>query len=216
MRMKWMLTALIAMGMAAPVGAAAQAKAASQPVSQQQFDIGVSGYETLTSSTSGLGTKETPTNAPGGFLEIRYLMKPLLGLELDYGFNKRDTTFAPDPATCGLVSCTEPVTKLNIKENNLALDYVASAKLGSLRPFAVAGVGFNITAAAGTTYPVREVIRAAYNVGGGIDWNFLSHFGFRAQVRDYLVKAPNNSSLYAATGKTAQTLEPMAGFYYRF
>ena len=215
MRMKWMLTALIAMGMVAPVGAVAQAKAQTK-AAEGQIDVGVSGYETMTSSTSGLGTKETPTNAPGGLLEIRYLMKPLVGLELAYGFNKRDTTFAPDPATCGLVSCTEPVTKLNIKENNVALDYVASAKLGGLRPFAVAGVGFNITAAAGTTYPVREVIRAAYNVGGGIDWNFLAHFGIRAQVRDYLVKAPNNSSLYAATGKTAQTIEPLAGVYFRF
>ena len=215
MRMKWMLTALIAMGMAVPVGAAAQAKPGSQSESQQQFDVGVSGYEMLTAATSGLGTLETPTNAPGGMLEVRYIYKPLVGLELNYSLSKSDTTFAPNGTACNLV-CNEPKTKLSVKDNNLALDYVASAKLGNLRPFALAGVGFNITAAAASTYGVREVIRAAYNVGGGVDWGFLPHFGVRVQVRDYFIKAPNNSSLYPATGVTTHGLEPMAGIYYRF
>ena len=162
---------------------------------------------------------ETPTNAPGGLLEIRYLIKPLVGVEMSYEFNKMDSTFAYNKATCPVVCLTSaatPTTSLSIKENNLALDYVASAKFGKLRAFGLGGVGFNITAPRPSLYGTHEVIRAAFNAGGGVEWDFLSHFGFRAQVRDYFVKAQNNSLLYPATGVTTQTIEPMGGIYYRF
>lgn len=215
MRMKWMLTVLIAMGLAVPMVAMAQAKPESQSGSQQQFDIGVSGYEMITQASSGLGTTETPTNAPGGLLEIRYIYKPLVGLELHYSLSKSSTTFAPTGSAYPN-TYNEPTTKLSVKDNNVGVDYVAAARFGTLQPFLLGGVGFNITAAAASTYGVREVIRAAYNVGGGADWGFLPHFGVRVQVRDYLIKAPNNSSLYPATGKTTQNIEPMAGIYYRF
>jgi hypothetical protein len=219
MPMKWMLAVLIAMGLAVPVGAAAQAKPESQSASQQQFDVGVGGYWMFTQSSSGLGTTETPTNAPGGLLEIRYIYKPLVGLELNYSLSKSDTTFSYSAATCPTVCGTAaatPTTKLSVKDNNVGVDYVAAAKFGNLQPFALGGIGFNITAAPASTYGVREVIRAAYNVGAGADWGFLPHFGVRVQVRDYLIKAPNNSSLYPATGKTTQDIEPIAGIYYRF
>lgn len=205
MRMKWMLTALIAAGLAAPMGAAAQG----------QIDIGVSGYENIAQSSSGNGTSQKPSNAPGGAVEVRYLLKPLVGAELSYSFNKLDTTFAPNGTSCAYV-CNEPTTSLSIKDSNLALDYVASGKFGNLRPFVLGGVGFNITAAAASTYGVREVIRAAYNVGGGADFALGSHLGIRAQVRDYFIKAQNNSSLYPATGVTTNNIVPMGGVYYRF
>lgn len=225
MRMKWMLAALIAMGLAVPVGAAAQQgqtnAAQRQAVAAQGqspwglFDVGVSGYENLTSSSRGNGALETPSNSPGGLVEVRDIFKPLVGVELSYGFNLMNTTFAPNGTNCGFY-CNAPITKLDIKDNNIAGDYVASLKYGKLQPFAVAGVGFNITSAPASLYGVREVIRAAWNVGGGVDWGLTSHLGIRAQVRDYLIKAPNNSSQFPATGVTINNIEPMGGVYYRF
>lgn len=206
MRMKWMLTALIALGMAVPMSA----------IAQQQVDVGVSGLEAInSSSTSGNGTLEKATNGAGGAIEVRYLMAPFVGIEVGYAASPTTFTFSPAGPAYPL-TYNEPTTVLSIKDNNVFIDYVASAKLGKLRPFGVAGLGFNITAAPASTYGVREVIRAAYNVGGGLDYGLTSHFGIRVQVRDFLVKAPNNSSLYPATGVTTQSVEPMGGVYYRF
>lgn len=205
MRMKWMLTAVIAMGLAVPVGAVAQA----------QFDIGASVNQSMTAASSGYGTLDTPTNGLGGMLEVRYLLKPLLGVELVYGMNEMDTTFSPKAGACAYV-CYQPTTKLSVKSNNVAFDYVASKSFGKLRPFALAGVGFNITAATATTYGVLEVIRGAYNFGGGVDYALTPHLGIRAQFRDFLFKAPNNSSLYPATGVMTYSAQPMGGIYYKF
>jgi len=205
MRMKWMLTALIAMGLAVPMSAAAQ----------RQFDIGASVNQSMTAASSGNGTLDTPTNGLGGLLEIRYIQKPLLGLEFVYGMNEMDTTFSPKTGACGYV-CSQPITKLSVKANNVAFDYVPSRSFGKLRVFALAGVGFNITSATATTYGVREVIRGAYNFGGGVDYTLTTHIGVRAQFRDFLFKAPNNSSLYPATGIMTYSAQPMGGIYYKF
>jgi len=212
MRMKWMLTALIAMGflateLAAPICAAAQG----------QVDVALSGLANYTSKSTGGGTIEVPTNGYGGGIDVRYMAKPLVGLNLGYTLNTMDITFSPTSIGCGNVcNLNLPPTTLHIKNNNLGFDYVASHKFSRLQAFAMAGVGFNITAAAASTYGVREVIRAAWNVGGGIDYGFSKHLGVRGQVRDYLMHPPNNSSLYNATGVFTSNIMPLGGIYYKF
>jgi opacity protein-like surface antigen len=228
MRMKWMQAVLTAIAIAVVSGAAqaqastagqAQAKAAGQArenaASDSQFDIGASFYDALNNATSGNGTEQTPKNATGGMVEVRYIANPLFGAEMTYSYNTADQSFAPKTGNCGY-ACANPPTSLTAKASEVGLDYVVSKKIGSIRPFAVGGLGFFITSPAKSAYEVDTVVRPAFIYGGGLDWGFLSHLGVRVQFRDNVYKAPNLSALYPSTGVYTHTKEPMGGLYFRF
>lgn len=227
MQMKWMQAVVALIGFAAvcgaaaqePAGATRQANAAARQqessVSESQFDLGVNFYNAFTSGTSGFGTVQTPKNAVGGMFEVRYIMRPLLGFEMTYSYNSADQTFAPKAGAC-YYACANSPTSISGKASEIGLGYVVSKKFGSLRPFAVGGVGFFITSAAPSTYQVNTVVRPAYIFGGGTDWGFLPHLGLRVQFRDNIYKAPNLAAFYPSTGQWTYSAEPMGGVYYNF
>lgn len=225
MQMKWMQAVVALIGIAAVCGAAAQepagttgqARAQQQQsaASESQFDIGVNFYDAFTSATSGFGTVQTPKNAVGGMLEARYIMKPLLGFEMTYSYNPANQSLVPKAGACNF-TCANPPTSLTAKASEIGLDYVVSKKFGSLRPFAVGGLGFFITSPSRSTYEVNTVVRPAFIFGGGTDWGFLPHLGIRVQFRDNVYKAPNLSAFYPSTGKYTYSAEPMGGVYYNF
>lgn len=220
MRMKWMLTTCMLAGLAAITGAAAlgQSGPPARPSAVRgdaQTDIGVSGYATFTNSSTGVGTHQTPSNSYGGMLEVRHISKPILGYELTFSFNPDDQKYAPVTGACALV-CQNPVTPVSTKAAEFTVDYVASYKIGNLRPFLVGGLGFFVAIPGTTTYGNNTSVRGTYIGGGGVDFDLTSHLGVRAQIRDNFYKAPNVSSIYPATGVYTSSLEPMGGFYYRF
>ena len=229
MRKKWMLSTFILIGIAALTGAAAygqadastsgqtgaQAKTRKARGSEAQWDVAGSFYEALTGGTSGTGTKQTPTNAPGGMFEIRHIVNPLVGYEMTISYNPADQAYAPNGSACGL-TCANPATKITGNAMEAALDYVVSKQFGNLRPFAVGGMGVFVAIPGPTPFGNNTSIRGAYIFGGGVDYAFSEHLGIRAQVRDNMYKAPNTSSIYPATGVFTQSLEPMGGVFYRF
>jgi hypothetical protein len=229
MRMKWMLNAFILIGMAALTGAAAIGQAGA-PADEQtattrkarpsaetrwQTDVGVSGFPTFTSVTSGNGTQQTPANAYGGMLEVRQIFSPLVGVELAYSFNRSNQTYAPKTGACGL-ECAYTTTPITASSSQISANYVLSHKVGNLRPFLVGGIGFYITVPGPTPYGNVTSIRAVYDGGGGLDWDFTQHLGIRIQYRGNFYKAPKISAIYNPTGVMTQTGEPMGGVYYRF
>ena len=228
MGLKWMPAVLTAIAIAAMGGAAghAQSGADSQAQansarrapaseSESQFDIGASFYEALNNSTSGNGTQQNTTNSAGGMVEARYIRSSLIGFEMTFGYNPANQTLSPKTGNCGL-ACANPVTALTAKASEVALDWVFSKKFGDFRPFAVAGLGFFITSPAKSKYEVNTVVRGTYIGGGGVDVGISRRFGIRGQVRDNVYKAPNLSAFYPSTGVYTHTLEPMAGFYFKF
>jgi hypothetical protein len=229
MRMKWMLTTFILMGMAALTGTAAYGQAGApeggQPGkaaparaaerSSAQTDVGVSGYFAMSKATSGNGTQQTPTNAPGGMLELRHIHSTLIGYEMAFSYNPADQAYVPKAGACGL-ACANPATKISGSAAEIALAYVVSKQMGNLRPFALGGMGFFIATPGATPYGNNTAVRPTYVFGGGMDYSFGSHLGVRVQVRDNYYKAPNTSSIYPATGVFTYSLEPMGGVYYRF
>jgi len=211
---------LLVFAVVSAVAAHAQAtQTQPQPAKAQsqfaQIDISGSFYEAFTSGTAGNGTKQTPANADGGMVEGRYLMNRLAGFGMSYSYNQADQTFAPNGTACEY-TCANPVAKLSAKASEIALLWVPSTKIGSIRPFAIGGVGFFITPTANSTYEVNTVVRPVYVVGGGLDFSLTSHFGVRVQYRDNLYKAPNLAAFYPATGQFTSSSEPMGGIFYRF
>ncbi len=228
MGLKWKPAVLTAIAIAAVSGAAGQAQTGAdsqaQPnstrrapanIGDSQFDIGASFYEALNDSSSGHGTQQTTTNSQGGMVEARYIQNSLIGFELAYGFNPANQTFTPKAGACGY-ACANPTTALKAKASEVALNWIFSKRYGNIRPFAVAGLGFFITSPARSTYEVNTVVRGTFIAGGGVDVGLSRRFGIRAQVRDNIYKAPNLSAFYPATGAYTHTIEPGAGFYYRF
>jgi hypothetical protein len=229
MRKKWIITTFILFGMAVLTGAAALAQAGAPAkdqtgdaqgerpaaVKHTQTDLGLSGFATFTSGTKGNGTQQTPTNSAGGMLELRHIVSPLIGYEMTVAYSPANQAYAPNPGACGL-ACQNPVTKISGKSTEVAIDYVASYKVGNLRPFVVGGLGFFMVFPGPTPFGNNTAVRPTYVYGGGLDWNIGEKLGVRLQFRGNYYKAPNVSSIYPATGVFTQSMEPMGGVFYRF
>lgn len=181
-----------------------------------QFDISAGYYEAFTSSSTGTGTKQVPTDSGGEIAEVRYVRSPLFGVGMSYSYNRANQTFEPNGTNCQY-TCQNPTTVLTGKASEIALNWVPSLKVGkNLRPFAIGGVGFFITSPGNSTYEVDTIVRPVFVLGGGVDWTVLPHFGLRLQYRDNLYKAPNLSALYPATGAFTSSSEPTGGLFFRF
>jgi hypothetical protein len=227
--MKWMLTTFILMGIAALTGSAAYGQGGAPEGGQSdkaapgqaaarsvaQTDVGLSGLFAMTKATAGNGTQQTPTNAPGGMIELRHIQSTFVGYEMAVSYNPADQAYAPNPGACKL-ACANPPTKITGSAAEVSINYVVSKQMGSLRPFALGGMGFYIATPGPTPYGNNTAVRPTYVFGGGVDYSFGSHLGVRVQVRDNYYKAPNTSSIYPATGVFTYSLEPMGGVYYRF
>lgn len=194
---------------------------------QAQTDVALSGFATMTSSTSGFGTQQTPHNSGGGLVELRHIVNPLVGVEAALSFNLADQSYAPNGTNCFPV-CGQPPLEVSGKTTQFTGDWIFSLKTGNLRPFALAGVGFAFTIP-GTSptakdsaghvlpaYSVNTVVRPAFVYGGGLDYSFSRHWGLRLQIRGNTTKAPQLLNLYPSTTKYTQVYEPTGGVFYRF
>lgn len=210
----WIEGAFVVVVAALLCGAAAQA----------QTDVALSGYRTITSSSSGSGTKQTPTDSEGGLIELRHIVNPLVGFDFDFAFNPANQTYFNEnatPPTCYPTGSTGtpptcPTTEISGKAVQFGANWVVSKKIGNLRPFVLGGAGFVVTLPGSSAYSVNTVMRPVFVYGGGLDWTFARRLGIRVQVRGNMSKAPNLSDLFNSTTKYTQTYEPMGGIYYRF
>jgi hypothetical protein len=207
MRMNWMPAVAIALGMAMAGSGAVFG----------QTDVAASFYDTFNTSTTGNQTVEKPSNSPGGMAEGRHIVNPLVGFEMAFAYNPGDQTFSPRAGYCGYF-CSNPTTKLTAKAMEVNGDWVASMKVGNLRPFVLGGLGVFISdpsVPSTSVLHINTIARPAYVAGGGADWGFAPHFGVRLQFRDSFYKAPSILSSFPPTGMYTQTAEPMVGVYFR-
>ena len=78
---------------------------------QAQTDVALSGYRTFASSTTGSGTKQTPTDSEGGLFEWRHIANPLVGFEFEVTFNPANQSYIATnatPPTCYPTGTTGP------------------------------------------------------------------------------------------------------------
>ncbi|MFP5227927.1 MAG: outer membrane protein [Acidobacteriota bacterium] len=198
-----------------PAAQPQQPQTTRRPYAYRETDMGFSIYQAFTAPSTGNGVQQNPSNAPGGFFELRHIHSPFIGYEVAFGYNNADANFAPTKTNCGYM-CNNPPQALASRAFLVGLDWVVSRKYGPLRPFAVGGLGFFIDEPSNTLYPINDVVRVAYTYGGGVDWAISHQFGLRAQFRGNIYSAPNLSVMYSSTGKSTYMNQPMAGVFYRF
>jgi len=198
MRIKWIEIAVVLVAMIALGGVTAAA----------QTDIAGSFYETLNGgSKTGNGTVQTSPNSQGGLMELRHIQKnPLIGYELSYSFNLATQTYAnvPNCSPTTYFQCNNPV----------GISWVPTFKVGNLRPFGVAGVGFYIDTPSIDIGYLNTTVRPMYIFGGGLDWGLLPRGGLRLQYREEMFKDPNLDDRYNTTGEFNYSSMPMVGFYF--
>jgi hypothetical protein len=204
-------------------GSTAQAQTSQNPGLDRQLsriDLGVSGVGVFNQATSGtaiVNGKPTevnlsPGNTAGALVTLRYIAKPLFGLEFNYGYARYVDTFTPFGAQAS--------TGVQQNASEYTFGYVAHTRKQyfGVTPFASAGAGtivFRPTPGGGEALP--EQARAAYYFAIGAETTVLSpHFGIRGQYRQVFFKAPDFETNYLTIQQRTTTFEPGFGFFLRF
>jgi opacity protein-like surface antigen len=222
--------------------ACAQAKAVKK---LSQTDVAVSLYGTLNKSTSAAssitGTVLSPSNAAGALIEFRQISKPWIGYEGTIALNRANQAYSSQTlALCGVCAATTVQIPVSANAREVTGDWIASLKIMSFRPFALAGGGLlmdkptsgqattttdtiscggNPNCTLGTTTSTVSTSssnRVVYVYGAGLDWNLLPHIGLRFQYRGNVYKAPNLLTGFTSISAFTRTSEPMLGAYFRF
>lgn len=207
-RKKFIHTAFVALAFAALGSATAPA----------QTSVALSLYGAFSGATSGNNVTESPSNAAGGLFELRHISNPLVGWEATYAYNRANQSYF-SPLPCTVSSSTCPWQAVSADAHEITADWVPSVHIGSVRPFAVLGIGALLNEPAGNQSNQSDTTssnKAVYVYGAGLDWGLVPHIGLRFQYRGNLYKAPDLSRLYTSTGAFTHTAEPVIGAYFRF
>ncbi len=225
MRTKWMQRALLIMGLAALGSLAANA----------QTDVAASLYGAFSGTTTGDNTRQSPSNATGGLLEVRHIAHPWFGYEGTYAFNRANQAYSlnPIPVACPSSGCGITSASVSANAHEVTGDWVASLKITNLRPFAVLGGGLlldvpssgqvttiacgvcALPGAAISSISTSTTTKAVFVYGAGLDWGLLPHIGLRLEYRGNLYKAPDLTTVFTSTNTFTHTAEPMIGVYFR-
>lgn len=185
-----------------------------------RMDFGVSGAGLFNKNVSGTvvrsaapnsGTtlEQSPSNTVGALVTIRYIVKPLVGFEFNYGYARYTENYSY-PGSFGV--------QTRASEYTFGYIYTPDHKFFGFQPFASAGAGsieFKPTPHGGESLP--EQARMAYYYSAGLQQEyFSSHFGVRASFRQVFFLAPDFETNYLTILKHTTSTEPTVGFYLRY
>jgi opacity protein-like surface antigen len=175
-----------------------------------QTSVAASLYGAFSGATSGNGVQQSPSNSAGTLIELRHISNPLIGYEATYSYNRDNQVYR------GIPNSGTPPVPVSANAHEFTGDWLVSAKIRNLRPFALAGLGVLLNEPAGSQADTSSSTRAIYVYGAGLDWGLVPHLGLRLQYRGNLYKAPDLTRLYTSTNAFTHTAEPMIGAYFRF
>lgn len=183
-------------------------------------DLGISGVGIITQSSSGAVKNNTqpastvsidPSKTVGVLVTVRYIVKPLVGFEFNYGYARYTQNFTGVSGTPGVLGVQN-----NAKEYTFG--YVAHLhQYFGVTPFVGGGAG--TTAFRPTTNGGQGLLsqaRATYYYAAGAEASLGTHFGVRAQFRQKFYLAPDFGQNYLTILKHTNTIQPGIGFYIRF
>ncbi|HXS14483.1 MAG TPA: hypothetical protein VN734_17420 [Acidobacteriaceae bacterium] len=202
--------------------AAAQTTALSRQLARVDFGISGAGEFTNTVSgpivaggaaNSGTVTSQYASNTVGALGNIRYVAKPYVGVEFNYGWARYTENYSPAPNGASLF-------QVQTTANEYSFGWIVTPPhpIFGLQPFASAGAGttqFKPTGGGGNGAPHQ--FRATYYYNVGVQKEIAdSHFGVRVSFRENFYIAPDFGQNYLTIKQHATTLQPTAGFYLRF
>jgi hypothetical protein len=156
---------------------------------------------------------DSPSNTVGALATLRYVAKPFVGLEFNYGFARYTQDYSN-------VSGIQSNIGVQTKVNEYTIGYVVTPAhtFFGFQPFASAGAGstgFSPTAGGGLG--LKTQARATYYYSAGIQQDlFSSHFGVRAAFRQVFFLAPDYGQNFLTIKQHTISSEPAIGFYLKF
>ena len=186
-----------------------------------RMDFGISGVGMFNKNVSGpilrnaapnAGTtlEQNPSNTVGALVTIRYIVKPLVGFEFNYGYARYTENYSYPSSPFGV--------QTRASEYTVGYLVTPDYKFFGFQPFASGGAGsvaFKPTVHGGESLP--EQARMAYYYSAGLQQEyFSSHFGLRASFRQLFFLAPDFGQNYFTILKHTNTIEPSVGFYLRY
>jgi hypothetical protein len=200
--------------------AAAQTTAFQRQISR--VDLGISGAGALNKTVSGpisapgasnynVMTTQFGSNTLGALAEIRYIAKPYIGFEFNYGWARYTENYEPGPVSSAF--------QVQTTANEYSLGYVMTPPhpIFGFQPFVAVGAGsteFKPTAGGGESEPKQA--RATYYYNVGLQKDVSEHFGLRASFRQNFLLAPDFGQNYLTIHQHTWTIQPTAGFFLRF
>lgn len=171
------------------------------------FDASISVFGQSTSSSSGNGIRDSPTESMGGLASVRQTFKPWLGYDVNYSYSRFAERYS-----------TLPYSVQNNVHEATAAYLVEGPKLLFIKPFASVGGGWMVylpTASGGQHLNQQFQPTLLYELG--VNYPLAtSHVGVRFQYRGLVHKTPGFNRTALTTGALRQTSELAAGFYLRF
>lgn len=185
-----------------------------------RMDLAISGVGIFNKSSTGsaiINAQPTtialsPGDTLGALVTIRYIAKPLVGFEFNFGYSRYTNTFTPFG--------NQPSVGVQQNAREYTFGYVVHTPhpLFGVNPFLAVGAG--TTAFRPTTYggqSLLEQARATYYYSVGAETTLGSpHFGVRAQVRQAFFLAPDYGVNYLTILQHTSTFEPGFGFFLRY
>ncbi len=162
---------------------------------------------------AGATVGNQPSNTLGALVTVRYIAKPLVGLEFNYGYARYTENFSG-------VSGSQPNIGVQSQVNEYTIGYVITPahELFGFQPYVSAGAGstgFKPTPGGGLG--LKTQARATYYYSAGLQQEFFNaHFGLRAGFRQVFFLAPDYGQNYLTILQHTTTYEPSAGFYLKF
>ena len=188
----------------------------------QSSDVNVNLYGTFPSTASrGQSTiagisqpplTQTADSSLGFRIGARHMFRPLLGVEINYGYNRATQNYVGSPSESGpIYAHGKPFT----------IDYVATFRaFHGFHPFVLGGGGFvSYNISSYSAFPARAEKLPAGEYGLGADYKprmLPSFMALRLQYRGLIEHAPDFRLTYLQTSNFINIAEPSVGLVFKF
>jgi hypothetical protein len=156
---------------------------------------------------AGTSIIDVPSNTLGALVTLRYIAKPFVGFEGNYGYARYTENYSN-------------IGGVQTQANEYTLGYIVTPAhtIFDFQPYVSAGagsIGFRPTPRGGQGLKIQA--RAVYYYSAGLQKEYFSeHFGFRAGFRQLFFLAPDYGQNYLTIKQRSTTYEPSVGFYLKF
>jgi hypothetical protein len=188
-----------------------------------RLDFGIAGSGQFTTNTSGnTATGQqvflSPSNTLGALVQLRYTVKPLVGLEFNYNYARYTENFQFTNTTPNGASLTVLGVQTNASEYSFGYLIHTPNQYYGLQPYLSVGAGsidFHPTNGGGEGFLPQA--RAAYYYNVGVEQHlFESAFGARAGFRQVFSLAPDYKATYLRDHQRNYTSQPYFGVFVTF
>lgn len=211
-------SSLVVLAIACTLGLRAGAQVTATQKQLDRLDFGISGAGEFNKVVSGpvlpsnapnygRTVSDSPSNTVGALVNLRYIARPYVGLEFNFGYARYTQNYSYQPFG----------VQNNADEYTFGYIVTPRQTIFGLQPFASVGAGSTkFTPTRGGGQNLKTQARATYYYSVGVQEEIFPHIGVRASFRQAFFLAPDFGQNYLTIKQRSLTSEPTLGFYVKF